>query len=65
MSSVVVSRNSVVMENHVSVLATVAPNVDPMKSTLWDSEEGRKNVVLNTRPTVQFEFGIGKKSLGS
>ena len=28
------------------------------------SEEGRKNVVLNTRPTVQDEFGIGKKSLG-
>lgn len=53
------------MDNHVSVLGAFAPNIEAMKSGLRDSEEGHKKVLLNTRPTVQFKLGSGKKYLGS
>lgn len=53
------------MDNHVSVLEAFAPNIEAMKSGLHDSEEGHKKFLLNTRPTVQFKLGSGKKYLGS
>lgn len=59
------ANNSAVVQNHVSVLETFAPAIEAMKNTLCDSEEDGKKVLLNTRTTVQFKFGIGKKSSGT
>ncbi|GMP28649.1 hypothetical protein CsSME_00004111 [Camellia sinensis var. sinensis] len=59
------ANNSAVVQNHVSVLETFAPAIEAMKNTLCDSEEDGKKVLLNTRSTVQFKFGIGKKSSGT
>ncbi|XAR71301.1 hypothetical protein NMG60_11028500 [Bertholletia excelsa] len=57
-----VIRCSTVEENHVgdhvSVLATFAPAIEAMKSTLCKSEEGQRKVLLSTRP--KFKFGIVK-----
>uniref|UniRef100_A0A5B6ZF30 Transcription initiation factor TFIID subunit 8 n=1 Tax=Davidia involucrata TaxID=16924 RepID=A0A5B6ZF30_DAVIN len=60
-----VVQNRAVVENHVSVLETFAPAIEAVKSGLCDSEVGSKNVLLNRRPTVQFKFGFGKKSLAT
>ncbi|KAA8547906.1 hypothetical protein F0562_004335 [Nyssa sinensis] len=46
-------------------LETFAPAIEAVKSRLCDSEEGSKKVLLNKRPTVQFKFGFGKKSLAT
>ena len=51
--------------NHVSVLETFAPAIELMKSSLSDSEEGRKKVLSNQRPAVQFKIEIGKKLSGT
>jgi transcription initiation factor TFIID subunit 8 len=53
------------MDNHISVLEAFAPDIEAMKSRLCDTEEGPKKVLLNSRPTVQFKIGIGKKSFGT
>ncbi|KAG8662360.1 transcription initiation factor TFIID subunit 8 [Manihot esculenta] len=53
------------LDNHVSVLDTFAPAIEAMKSSLCDSEEGQKKVLLNPRPAVQFKIGAGKKTLGT
>ncbi|GFZ19228.1 bromodomain transcription factor [Actinidia rufa] len=53
------------LQNHVSVFETFAPAIEAMKSTLCDSEEGGKKVLLNTRSSVQFKVGISKKSSGT
>ncbi|KAE8021818.1 hypothetical protein FH972_007679 [Carpinus fangiana] len=53
------------MDNHMSVLEAFAPDIGAMKSRLCDSDEGPKKVLLNSRQTVQFKIGIGKKSLGT
>ncbi|KAK3032559.1 hypothetical protein RJ639_036798 [Escallonia herrerae] len=44
--------------NHVSALETFAPAIEAIKS------RERKKVHVNSRSTVQFKFGIGKKFLG-
>ncbi|PSS30519.1 Transcription initiation factor TFIID subunit like [Actinidia chinensis var. chinensis] len=59
------AKSNGLLQNHVSVFETFAPAIEAMKSTLCDSEEGGKKVLLNTRSTVQFKVGIGKKSLGT
>ncbi|RVW31432.1 Transcription initiation factor TFIID subunit 8 [Vitis vinifera] len=51
--------------NHVSVLETFAPAIELMKSRSCESEEGRKKVLSNQRPAVQFKIEIGKKSTGT
>lgn len=53
------------MDNHVSVVETLAPDIEAMKRRLCDSEEAHRKITLNGRPTVQFKIGIGKKSLGT
>ncbi|KAK2986312.1 hypothetical protein RJ640_021881 [Escallonia rubra] len=50
--------------NHVSALETFAPAIEAIKSTESENEEDRKKVHVNSRSTVQFKFGIGKKFLG-
>ncbi|KAL6956471.1 hypothetical protein U1Q18_044377 [Sarracenia purpurea var. burkii] len=57
--------NTALMQNHISVLETFTPAIEAMKSTQCNSEEGRTKVLLNTRSTVQFKLGIGKKSSGT
>ncbi|KAE9449349.1 hypothetical protein C3L33_18738, partial [Rhododendron williamsianum] len=67
------ARSDELVQNHVSMLETCTPAIEAMESTLCDSEggwvevqteEGREEVPLNTRATVQFKFGTRKKSLG-
>lgn len=67
------ARSDGLVQNHVSMLETCTPAIEAMESTLCDSEggwvevqteEGREEVPLNTRATVQFKFGTRKKSLG-
>lgn len=60
-----VAQNRADWANHVSLLETSAPAVDAVKSKTFDSEEGNKKVLLNSRPAVQFKFQIGKKIIGS
>ncbi|KAK3012280.1 hypothetical protein RJ639_012950 [Escallonia herrerae] len=50
--------------NHVSALETFAPAIEAIKSRESENEEDRKKFHVNSRSTVQFKFGIGKKFLG-
>ncbi|GAV83926.1 Bromo_TP domain-containing protein/TAF8_C domain-containing protein [Cephalotus follicularis] len=51
--------------NHVSVLDTFASAIEAMKSSLCDSEVGRKKVLLDQRPAVLFKIKNRKKPLAS
>ncbi|MBA0766654.1 hypothetical protein Gotri_015676 [Gossypium trilobum] len=67
LSNEVALRNPVHVDvgNHVSVLETFAPAIEAMKSGLCDSDNGKKKLLYDQRPTVRFKIGIGKKSLGT
>lgn len=67
LSNEVAFRNLVHVDvgNHASVLETFAPAIEAIKSGLCDSDNGKKKLLYDQRPTVRFKIGIGKKSLGT
>ena len=51
--------------NHVTVLDSVAPAIDSVKSCAFDSEETGKKALLDNRPAVQFKLRPSKNPVGT